>query len=206
MAVEAACSESKSEEMQRLMSVMGEAPDPSKYRFKVGTPVFCFVGHGEWAKGRVVAHNYQQPAGVYNPYQVHLTDGSLIFAPMDDDGGIRLAFDSDCLWDGPGKGGGGGGRVYGHEDDDGHGHSHGHSHGGAPCEGHGDEHDGHRNSHGHSHGGEPCAGHSAEPEPEPEPVQQLTAIRILTLTRTGMSLALAMHTEHGGPQNKMRGS
>ena len=32
--------------------------------------------------------------------------------------------------------------MYGHEDDDGHGQSHGHSHGGAPCEGHGDEHDG----------------------------------------------------------------
>ena len=31
--------------------------------------------------------------GVYNPYQVRLMDGTLIYAPMDDDGGIMSAED-----------------------------------------------------------------------------------------------------------------
>ena len=36
--------------------------------------------------------------GVYNPYQVRLMDGTLIYAPMDDDGGIMSAEDFGFLF------------------------------------------------------------------------------------------------------------
>ena len=53
-------------------------------RFAVGSPVQCYYGL-QWAKGNVVAHNYEEPKHVFHPYQVRLQDGSLIFAPEDSD-------------------------------------------------------------------------------------------------------------------------
>jgi hypothetical protein len=133
------------EETRRLVAAMADldvgrprgVPDPSQYRFDLGTPVWCFVGAGHWAPGNIIALNYEEPAGVFNPYQIRLTSGELVYAPMDDDSGIRRAEEP----------------VY--SDYEAHGHGHGHSHGGVPCEGHG-----HAHAHGHTHGGVPCEGHN----------------------------------------------
>ena len=94
-AVAAATYNNAPAEIQRILALMragsGGAPDPSQYRFGIGTAVWCCVGGSTWAKGYIIAHNYQEPQGVYHPYQVRLMDGTLIFAPMDDDGGIMSA-------------------------------------------------------------------------------------------------------------------
>lgn len=151
-----------------------DVPDPATYRFPLGTPVWCFIGGEQWAPGTVIAHNYEEPTGVFNPYQIRLTDGHLVYAPADDDAGIRRAtMQAEC--------------THGHDAhshrrvpcDDGHGHSHAHSHGnfdgGQTCMGHHHASEdveayellssphapghGHSHSHGHTHNGQPCTGH-----------------------------------------------
>jgi len=60
-------------------------------RFEIGTPVECNLGDG-WYKGVVVAHMYREAGWAPEevaPYQVKLEDGSLIFAPHDEDEVIR---------------------------------------------------------------------------------------------------------------------
>merc|ERR1711871_606289 len=56
-------------------------------RFKVGQEVECNTANG-WAAGKVVQlmfrGDYMDP-GMVAPYQVQLTDGTLIYAPMDSD-------------------------------------------------------------------------------------------------------------------------
>lgn len=58
-------------------------------RFEIGTRVQCFVATGvdtgQWCKGSVVAHKYEDSPGVFYPYQVKLHDGRLIYSPTDDD-------------------------------------------------------------------------------------------------------------------------
>ena len=66
----------------------------------MGTSVECNVGDETWMRGTVVALDYveegwDQPA----PYQVELEDGTLIFAPIDEDRVIRrqLAANFVCV-------------------------------------------------------------------------------------------------------------
>jgi len=41
-------------------------------RFSVGTSVICNLGTLAWTRGRVIKQNYQQPVGIFHPYQVHM--------------------------------------------------------------------------------------------------------------------------------------
>ena len=62
-------------------------------RFAVDTAVVCRTDAG-WKVGTVRAINYRQehwPAGRQAPYQVELEDGTLIFAPVDNDSLIRVS-------------------------------------------------------------------------------------------------------------------
>lgn len=62
-------------------------------RFAVDARVLCRVSDG-WKLGTVVALNYREddwPAGRSVPYQVELDDGTLIFAPIDNDALIRAS-------------------------------------------------------------------------------------------------------------------
>ena len=57
------------------------------YRFAVGTHVMCKMAH-EWRSGTIIALDYREdhwPLGQVAPYQVALTDGSLICVPSDID-------------------------------------------------------------------------------------------------------------------------
>ena len=56
-------------------------------RFKVGDEVTCNATDG-WADGVVVKQMYRSefmPPGFVAPYQIKLTNGTLIYAPMDTD-------------------------------------------------------------------------------------------------------------------------
>jgi len=60
-------------------------------RFAIGTKVFCNTG--VWSAGEVVAQNYREDNWTEDkivPYQVKLSEGGLIFAPIDNDEVIRL--------------------------------------------------------------------------------------------------------------------
>ena len=90
------------------MSMRLSDKDTVNLRFSVGTRVECNCG--DWKVGTVVGHFYTQPAfgeGMCVPYQIRLDDGTLIFAPRDDDMVIRQFID-DCQTSG---GGGRGQRV-----------------------------------------------------------------------------------------------
>jgi G3E family GTPase len=59
-------------------------------RFEIGQAVICNVG--SWTAGKIIKLNYREPswpAEKVAPYQVELTDGRLIFAPIDDDRVVR---------------------------------------------------------------------------------------------------------------------
>lgn len=60
-------------------------------RFAVGADVQCLY-RGEWVCGRVIAHHYEEPAGVFHPYQVRLEGGQWIYAPEDTDECIQAVF------------------------------------------------------------------------------------------------------------------
>jgi hypothetical protein len=63
-------------------------------RFAVGARVRCRVSHSAWKAGVVIAHDYREadfPPNVRAAYQVKLTDGTLIYAPVDSDECIRAA-------------------------------------------------------------------------------------------------------------------
>ena len=81
---EALCTDAELEDMEKRVEGGGGL------RFSVGTSVECNVGDETWMRGTVVALDYveegwDQPA----PYQVELEDGTLIFAPIDEDWVIR---------------------------------------------------------------------------------------------------------------------
>lgn len=62
-------------------------------RFGEATRVECCVGRDEWLAGAVVKLWYREPGfppGFFAPYQVHLDDGRLIFAPEDSERCIRV--------------------------------------------------------------------------------------------------------------------
>jgi len=71
-----------------------------EHRFAIGTPVWVFLGDGQWVKARVQDLQTKTSAGVM-PYQVQLPDGPLLCAPVDSDACIRQALDTECLWDAP---------------------------------------------------------------------------------------------------------
>ena len=61
-------------------------------RFVEGDRVVCNIG--EWAPGTIVKTWYREdtwPEGKWAPYQVQLDQGSLIYAPIDDDKAIKDA-------------------------------------------------------------------------------------------------------------------
>jgi len=61
-------------------------------RFKVGDKVQCRTGPKDWSDGIVAAllyHDERMPPGMVAPYQIKLGDGSLIWAPSDEDCVIR---------------------------------------------------------------------------------------------------------------------
>ena len=62
-------------------------------RFAVGARVECARG-GTWAPGRVIKLHYHEESfepGFFAPYQIRLDNGTLIYAPDDDDNWIREA-------------------------------------------------------------------------------------------------------------------
>jgi len=76
---------------------LGLSPDvdlPPR-RFARGQQVEAFTGdgaNGGWAPGTVVGTNYREPEWPEDqvaPYQIQLDDGTLIFAPMDEDRVVR---------------------------------------------------------------------------------------------------------------------
>jgi len=73
-----------------------EAEDKKKklLRFALGDKVKCKTGDTAWSGGEVVALMYRDefmPPGMVAPYQVKLDDGSLIYAPADEDEVIKKA-------------------------------------------------------------------------------------------------------------------
>jgi len=54
------------------------------FRFPVGTRVWCMHGHpfGQREEGRVVQHHYEEPRGVFHPYQIRLDLANLFMPPM----------------------------------------------------------------------------------------------------------------------------
>lgn len=57
-------------------------------RFAVGDKVECKTGVNSWSAGEVVTLMYRDdgmPPGMVAPYQVHLADGDLIYAPADEE-------------------------------------------------------------------------------------------------------------------------
>ena len=67
------------------------------YRFSTDTVVYCCTtSNFIWERGRVVQTHWEDSDGVYQPYQVKLDSGRLIFAPVDDNWTIRV-FDQEPL-------------------------------------------------------------------------------------------------------------
>jgi len=59
-------------------------------RFQLGQQVECKLSDGSWSKGKIIAVNAMLPNGVnVVPYRIELTDGHMIFAPVDYEGIIR---------------------------------------------------------------------------------------------------------------------
>ncbi|KAJ1449660.1 hypothetical protein M885DRAFT_534893 [Pelagophyceae sp. CCMP2097] len=70
-----------------------EVPQNVPLRFLEQARVECCVGRDEWLAGNVVKLWYREPGfppGFFAPYQVHLDDGRLIFAPEDSERCIRV--------------------------------------------------------------------------------------------------------------------
>jgi len=59
-------------------------------RFGVGDRVECRTGQTEWSLGNIVQLLWKSPSGQVAPYQIKLDNGSLIFAPADDNQLIRV--------------------------------------------------------------------------------------------------------------------
>jgi hypothetical protein len=53
-------------------------------RFEIGAEVLCMY-HEQWVPGRVVAQHYEEPKGVFYPYQIKLHNDQMIYAPEDND-------------------------------------------------------------------------------------------------------------------------
>ena len=71
-----------------------------EHRFTVGSPVWCFLGNGQWTKGRV-SDLQKKTSGGAMPYEVILANGTSMVAPVDSDTCIRKALETECVWDAP---------------------------------------------------------------------------------------------------------
>ena len=78
------------------MALTKEGTALGPLRWRVGDDVECWWRNSEapgcWLRGTVLSHWWraeQWPKGQYAPYQVRLSNGTLIFAPRDDDSCIR---------------------------------------------------------------------------------------------------------------------
>ena len=74
----------------RAMAYNAEQKETMELRFNEGDRVVCNIG--EWAPGYIVKRWYREdswPEGKWAPYQVQLDQGSLIYAPIDDDKAVR---------------------------------------------------------------------------------------------------------------------
>ena len=78
------------------MALTKEGTALGPLRWRVGDEVECWWRNSEapgcWLRGTVLSHWWraeQWPKGQYAPYQVRLKNGTLIFAPRDDDSCIR---------------------------------------------------------------------------------------------------------------------
>merc|ERR1711907_400923 len=62
-----------------------------RLRFDVGDAVECRTGAGpeDWSAGEIVDRLWKTPSGQVAPYQIKLKDGTLIYAPADDNQVIR---------------------------------------------------------------------------------------------------------------------
>tara|TARA_Y100000746_G_scaffold179769_1_gene157597 strand:- start:2418 stop:2891 length:474 start_codon:yes stop_codon:yes gene_type:complete len=70
--------------------VRPRGPGGDVLRFTIGTKVECLVGD-EWKNGKIIDLGYRDEFGHHAPYQIELNDGSLVYAPIDDDKVIRLS-------------------------------------------------------------------------------------------------------------------
>ena len=103
---------------KRVRSAGSSAPAPAApapaagegLRFEIGQAIEAKIDEG-WVHGEVVALNYREdewPEGRTAPYQIKLDDGSLIFAPYDDDCVVRARalvpslpkYEEEDYWDG----------------------------------------------------------------------------------------------------------
>ena len=71
-----------------------------EHRFAIGSPVWCFLGNGQWTKGRISDLQKHTRDGAM-PYLVNLANGTSMCAPVDSDACIRKALESECVWDAP---------------------------------------------------------------------------------------------------------
>ena len=92
----------------------GETVEEKALRFSIGARVECNTGRteGGWEGGEVVGLYHREghwPPGEFVPYQVRLDDGTLIYAPKDVDGCVRLrsreGLDADVVVVGAGASG-----------------------------------------------------------------------------------------------------
>ena len=67
--------------------------DVPKLRFPIHQKVDCKIGlnNNEWETGIVIKLWYEEPQGVWNPYQIQLDNGSVIYAPADNDRVVRIS-------------------------------------------------------------------------------------------------------------------
>ena len=67
--------------------------DVPKLRFPIHQKVDCKIGpnNNEWETGIVIKLWYEEPRGVWNPYQIQLDNGSVIYAPADNDRVVRIS-------------------------------------------------------------------------------------------------------------------
>jgi len=59
-------------------------------RFQIGDAVECRTGQTEWSQGKVVDRLWKASNGQVHPYQMELENGTLIYAPADDNQLIRV--------------------------------------------------------------------------------------------------------------------
>ena len=89
------------DDLDEVIETTGKAVEEKALRFGRGARVVCNTGRNSeepWEAGTVVALYHREEGwapGEVVPYQVRLNDGTLIYAPFDADGCIRLRSGDD---------------------------------------------------------------------------------------------------------------
>ena len=89
------------DDLDEVIETTGKAVEEKALRFGRGARVVCNTGRNSeepWEAGTVVALYHSEEGwapGEVVPYQVRLNDGTLIYAPFDADGCIRLRSGDD---------------------------------------------------------------------------------------------------------------